>query len=236
MVKLSPRMKAIANQIIPGQSVADIGTDHAYIPIYLFQKKISPKIILTDINEGPLEKARIRLQSVGLYDDLNDIRKGSGLSVLEPAEVDAVVVAGMGGLLIAEMLAADINKSITFSRFVLQPRTASSDLRVWLTTNGFSIIGEHLAKEGKRICEIITATPFVFSANGEKFLEEIDFEIPPMLVESKDPLLEAFLCDKISKTQEIIRALRNEKSSESKNRNIALEDRIKALNERKTAL
>lgn len=236
MIKLSPRMKAIADQISPGQSVADIGTDHAYVPIYLFQNKLSSKIILTDIKEGPLKKAIAHLDSVGLYDHLNDIRRGSGISVLEASEVDTVVIAGMGGLLIVEMLAADINKSKTFLRFVLQPRTASSDLRKWLSSTGFSIIGEHLAKEGKRICEIITATPSEFCLEGEIFLEEIDFEVPPLLTESNDPLLKTFLSDKISKTQTIINALEYEKASDSKDRVINLKNKIKTLTERKEAL
>lgn len=236
MIKLSPRMKAIANQVLLGQSVADIGTDHAYIPIYLFENKLSPKIILTDRRKGPLEKASAHLQDVGLSDELNDLRMGNGLSVLAPAEVDAVVIAGMGGLLIAEILAEDIDKSYTFSRFILQPRTASSSLRAWLVDNRFSIIGEHLAKEGNRICEIITAVPAVWGVVGEEFSEEIDFEVPPMLFMGNDPLLEIFLRDKISKTQKVLHALEQAGSNGFEKRKRSLKQRINVLNERKMML
>lgn len=237
MIKLSSRLQAIADQILPGQSVVDIGTDHAFIPIYLFQNKLVSKIILTDSREGPLEKARVHLQNVGLSDELNDIRAGNGLSVLAPAEVNAVVIAGMGGLLIVEILAFDIEKSKTFTRLVLQPRSASSDLRRWLDLQGFSIIGEHLAKEGKRICEIITVVPITLRfEEKENFSEEIDYEIPPILMKNKDPLLYEFLNDKIVSTQKILDHLSQEKSIESTERKYSLKKRIKILNERKTML
>jgi tRNA A22 N-methylase len=105
-----------------------------------------------------------------------------------------------------------------------------------LFNNNFLIVGEHLAQEGQRICEIITVKPSTFHFVGEKFLDEIDFEIPPMLAALHDPLLDTFLNDKILKTQVILDALENIKSVESKKRKLILENRLKILKERKTVL
>ena len=236
MVKLSSRMKAIADQVPSGQSVADIGTDHAIIPIYLFEGNFSNKIILTDSKEGPLQKARANLQRHGLLNVLTDLRMGEGLSVLKPAEVDVVIIAGMGGLLITEILSADIKKSLTFPYFILQPRTASSELRIWLNNNNFSIVAEHLAKEGSRICEIITVKPASSHLSGEVFSEAIDFEIPPLLAVASDPLLNKFVDAKISNTQAILDTLESAESADSKKRRLVLENRLTILKERKNML
>ncbi|NCB41759.1 MAG: SAM-dependent methyltransferase [Clostridia bacterium] len=236
MINLSPRMNAIANQILPGQSVADIGTDHACIPIYLHQSNISSKIILTDSKKGPLQKAKANFQRFGLSDVLTDVRLGNGLSVLAPSEVDAVIIAGMGGSLIAEILAADLNKSMTFSHYVLQPQTTSSELRAWLNHHNFSIVGECLVQEGSRICEVITVKPSTFCSFGEDFVQEMDYEIPRILFESKDPLLKKFIEDKISKTQKILNHLALNESCESKKRELILKNRLRTLEERKATL
>lgn len=236
MIKLSSRMKAIADQIVPGQRVADIGTDHANIPIYLFQKKISTKIILTDSKDGPLLKAKSNLESHGLLDVLTDIRKGNGLAVLNSKEVDAVIIAGMGGLLIIEILAADLKKSMSFSQFVLQPRSAAAELRAWLAANHFSIVGEHLAEEGNRICEILTVRPAFSHLDAESFSEEIDFEIPPLLLAARDPLFDAFLNAKILHVEAILDTLANVNTPPAQKRKLILENHLKALKERKTLL
>lgn len=236
MITLSARMKAIADEILPGQSVADIGTDHAMLPIYLYENGISPKIILTDSKEGPLCKARANLSKFELPDTVSDLRLGSGLSVLKPAETDAVVIAGMGGLLICGILGADLDKTRTFSRFVLQPRTAADELRAWLHDGGFSIVNEKLAAEGNRISEIITVSPCESVLGKEEFHEALDFEIPPLLFRLKDPLTGSFIDKKIRQAREILDNLAKSKSVYSRKASAGIDLRIKQLNERKARL
>jgi len=154
MIKLSERLKLIADQVEPGERVADIGTDHGYIPIYLKENKISDIAIMADISEGSLAKAKENALE-------GDFRLGSGISVLEPAEVDCVIIAGMGGLLITEILGADISLSRSFKKYVLQARNRVGELRKWLIGNDFSIEKNLLVREGKAICEIIVAKPKV---------------------------------------------------------------------------
>ncbi|NLC52170.1 MAG: SAM-dependent methyltransferase, partial [Firmicutes bacterium] len=147
-MRLSDRLNTIASYIKKGESIADIGTDHALLPIFLWKKGICKKIIISDINEGPLEKARANINR--LCPDMDvDIRKGSGIETLLNNEVDTVIIAGMGGLLIIDILGYDINKARSFGRYILQPRNASDKLRVWLYKNNFDIIDERLVQEGK---------------------------------------------------------------------------------------
>ena len=131
MIKLSERLECIANRIDKGETVADIGTDHGYLPIYLWENKISPKVIMADISKGSLQKAKDNCK-LSQPDFDFDCRLGDGLEVLKPHEVDTVVMAGMGALLIIEMLEWDIIKTRTYKKFILQPRNNLGELVKWL--------------------------------------------------------------------------------------------------------
>jgi len=194
MIKLSDRLQKIADFIEPGESVADIGTDHGFLPAALWERGKSPRIILSDINPGPLKKTTANLDRFFPGKEF-DIRIGSGIRTLKPAEVDVVVIAGMGGLLIAEILGDDPEKARSFKKLILQPRNAQNKLRAWLLENGFAIRDEALVRERKYLCEIILAAPGgpVLKKNPD----DIDLEISPILFEKKDPLLVEFIENKI---------------------------------------
>src|SRR5690554_6508909 len=96
-MNLSPRLQIIANHVPKDSICGDIGTDHAYVPIYLIQNNICNGIIATDINRGPLEIAKEQIEAAG-YKDQIETRLGNGLKPIKPGEVDCVVIAGMGGL------------------------------------------------------------------------------------------------------------------------------------------
>jgi len=192
MMKLSPRLKKIAEQINAGETMADIGTDHGFLPIYLWENKICPKVIMADISSGSLLKAR---ENCEMYDpDASfDLRLGSGIEVLKEAEVDAVVMAGMGGILMTEILEKDIKKSLSFRKLILQPRKDVGKLRYWLFNNGFSITNEALVREGKYICEIITAVPKEVAITRQMNGDDIEYEFPHSLIDYNDELLEEYL-------------------------------------------
>ena len=152
----SSDLLSIAESVSGAGTVADIGTDHGYIPIWLTQQKACRKVILSDINAGPLEKAR---ENIGrhLPEVSFDIRHGAGISVLRNGEADAVIIAGMGGILIRDILAEDEEKTKSFPKFILQPRNYSRRLRAWIgKTPYLEITDESLACEGRRLCEIMT--------------------------------------------------------------------------------
>ena len=174
MTKLSDRLQLIADQIQKGETMADIGTDHGFLPIYLREEDICPQVIMTDISEPSLQKAKGYAGAFQFGSEM-DFRAGNGLQVLESGEVDNVVIAGMGGILMTEILGDDIAKSRSFKRFVFQPRNHSEILRWWLTKNGFIITDNLLVREGKFICEIIVARP----ADTDAAQEDTDYRDEP---------------------------------------------------------
>ena len=198
MIKLSERLECIANRIDKGETVADIGTDHAYLPIYLWENEVSPKVIMADISKGSLQKAKENCNLT--HPDVDfDCRLGDGLEVLQPHEVDTVVMAGMGALLIIEMLEWDIIKTRSYKKFILQPRNNLGELVKWLKFNNFDIIHYDLVKEGKRICEILTASTQdtksdsddCFSRKVKKMDDEssdstAEYDFPDLLLEHRN--------------------------------------------------
>jgi len=213
MIVLSERLDKIASFVRYGDRVADIGTDHGYIPIYLKQRGISRFIVAGDINEGPLEKLEENLEKY-LGGDREGIvaRLGSGLEVIQPREVNTVVIAGMGGLLMQDILSADWKRTKSVERFILQPRNAQDKLRKWLLENGFRITGEVLARENRFIWEIMCAEPANFDDEKEATGLELEkklkseyfggkreqYEVGQLIIKNRDPLIQEFIANKLS--------------------------------------
>lgn len=206
MLKLSDRLQKIADFIEPGESIADIGTDHGFLPVALWESGKSPHVVLSDINAGPLEKARFNINKYFPEKEF-DIRIGSGIQTLKSAEVDVIVIAGMGGLLITEIIGDDLEKSKSYRKLILQPRNGQEKLRLWLIENGFTIADEVLVKEGKYFCEIILAVPG--GKSQEIKPDDIDLEISPILFVKKDPLLVEFIENKIRIEKKVYEAIQN---------------------------
>ncbi len=221
MVKLSDRLQWIADRTKPGETVADIGTDHGLLPIFLYERGIAPRVILCDINSGPLEKAKENLNRFLPGKDF-DLRQGNGLGPLMAGEADAVVIAGMGGLLIADILAAEPAKSKALKRLLLQPRNHGVELRRWLWGSGYEIYDETLVREGRHLCEILCARPLTqeelagdFRTDPPRGSDWLSFEVSPILVERSDPLLPEFLKNKIRVERKIESAIRSGADSQS---------------------
>jgi len=153
-LNLSPRLKTIAQSIKNCNIVADIGSDHAYLPIYLIKTGKANKAIATDINEGPAEISKKRIKKYGL-DGLIQVRVGNGLSVINEDEADIIVIAGMGGILIKDILEAGITIAKNANQIILQPMRDSRILIKWLIDNSFEIIGGEVIKEDNKFYEII---------------------------------------------------------------------------------
>lgn len=153
---LTPRLNKIASLVPQGTVVADIGTDHAYIPVYCVLNGICPKAIAMDINEGPLDNARDTVNTYGVS-DLVELRLSNGMEKLCAREAGTVVIAGMGGLLIKSILERHIDRLSEGTILILQPMLAPKELREYLYKSGNAVIGEYLAKEGDKIYNIITA-------------------------------------------------------------------------------
>ena len=153
-MKLTNRLLKIASLVSENKRVADIGTDHGYIPVYLLNKGIIDFAILADVNKGPLENARSEVK-INKLEDKVDLRLGSGIEVLKKGEVDEVIIAGMGGILISELLEANKEVAHSLDKLILQPMQAQEELRKYLLNNGYEILNECLEKEDFRLYEIM---------------------------------------------------------------------------------
>ena len=202
-MKLTDRLLKIASLVTEGKRVADIGTDHGYIPVYLLNKNIVPFAILADVNKGPLENARKEVRHNNLLDK-TDLRLGSGIEVLKKDEVDEVIIAGMGGILISELLEANKEVAHSVDKLILQPMQAQDELRKYLFSNGYEILNEVLVKEDFRIYEILEVK---YTGKNTEVEDEVYFEVGKKLIENKDELLNEFIDKKIYKYNSIIEKL-----------------------------
>lgn len=142
------RLSSAVPYITFGGCVADIGTDHAYLPIYLMQKGIISRSVACDINEGPIESARVHIAEAGFSDRIVTLHT-DGLHGVEPYAPDDVLIFGMGGELIVKILSEAPWIQNERIGLILQPMSRASALRRWLCENGFSIVGEALSYEEK---------------------------------------------------------------------------------------
>lgn len=150
---LSPRLAAIAAQVPQGARLADIGTDHAYLPVSLLLAGTIHRAVASDVNQGPLRRGRETARLYGVEDKI-EFRRCDGLTGLDAGQADAVVVAGMGGELIARILeAAPWTRDVLL---LLQPMSAQPELRRWLNGNGYRIQRETLAREGEKLYVVFT--------------------------------------------------------------------------------
>lgn len=186
--------------------MADIGTDHGFLPIYLWETGICTHVIMADISRGSLDKARDNCRMLHPEQEF-DLRLGSGIEVLGNGEVDAVAIAGMGGILMTEILGADLKKAHSFRRLILQPRNHVGRLRYWLLNNGFKIVNEQLVREGKFICEILTVEPKEVAVSLNQEENDIEYEYPHSLLRFKNELTEEYLQRKLLLETQILRSM-----------------------------
>lgn len=152
-VKLNERLHVVTSFVKKGSVVADIGTDHALLPIYLLQQGISNSVIACDVKKGPLNRAKKAVEETGLTNQIS-CRLGDGLEPLKEDEVDTIVIAGMGGETIVNILSScqwTKNKNL---RFIFQPMTHSEVLRSYLYQNGFCIEKEKVIREDSHLYTI----------------------------------------------------------------------------------
>lgn len=154
-LELSPRLRTAADLVPEGARLADVGTDHAYLPAALILEDRLPFAIAADLRQGPLERARATVREYGLTGKVV-FRLCDGLRGIRPDEVDAVAIAGMGGETIAAILGAAPWTRERDIPLILQPMSSMPDLRKWLGENGYGIEEERLAREGDTIYTVLS--------------------------------------------------------------------------------
>ena len=187
MALLSDRLKAVAEMITPGIPVADIGCDHAYLPIYLVRENISPYVVACDVNAGPVIRAQENIEDVDLAENI-DVRQGDGLSVLTPGEVKSVVFAGMGGKLMIRILSEGEDVLEKVSEIIMEPQSDVAALRHFLQDRGFRIISENMVSEEGKFYPIIKAVHGTMDWD-----REIYFRYGKILLREENPVLHEFL-------------------------------------------
>lgn len=214
-LKLSKRIARIASFVPRGSVVADIGTDHALLPIYLIREGICPRVFACDFYPGPLETAMANVLLFGLGGQI-EVRQGNGLQALDPEEVDVIVVAGMGGAKIRDLLSAAPAVLVSVKRLVLQPQGGAVVVRRWLANNNWLLLDEDLVLENERFYEIIVAEPLPEGKDLTVPENELLFEIGPLLLEKRHLLLVPFLQEKVKNAEIILKALRHARTPAAK--------------------
>ncbi|MPQ42226.1 tRNA (adenine(22)-N(1))-methyltransferase [Clostridium tarantellae] len=227
-MELSLRLKIIANYVDNCESVADIGTDHGYIPIYLVKKGICEKAIASDINKGPIEKAKINVSFEGLTSKIQ-CRLGGGLKPLKNNEVNGVIIAGMGGNLTRDILIDDLEKIKLYDFIILQPAQNPEVLREYLYINKFEIINEDLIKDEDKYYELFKVK---YNENKKPLLLEnkINYEISPILMQQNHPMIKEYIKHKINRYENILNYIKEDTDS-ANNRKKYLNKTIGALKE-----
>ena len=200
---MTPRLIALASHVGRGASLADIGTDHAYLPIYLMLCGKIISAVAADINKGPLSGAEDNIRAFGLGTKIKTVLS-NGFSSVDGNSFDTAVIAGMGGILISEIL----KSAPRGKKYILQPMKSSPELHEFLFKNGYRICKETLAREDNRLYNIIsvcdgktgTFAPVDLYLNGflkkDPLFEEYKKSLVKKLQKKKDGLLKSANPDK----------------------------------------
>ncbi len=185
---LSKRLEAILNLVPEQARMADIGCDHAYLPIQLVRYHRVVRAIGCDINQAPLDGARANLQRMNIDKSKIELRLGSGFQPILPGEIDVATIAGMGGSLMVDILddGAAIVKEL--KRLILSPNVAAWRLREWAVANQFSIVEEQLIEENGRYYELLCLEP----AAASVCYTPVEIYFGPHLLKKKDAVTSAY--------------------------------------------
>ncbi len=200
---ISKRLLCCASMVQPGSRVADIGTDHGYLGIYLLQSGAARHVIACDLRKDPLENARRNAKLFGVDGEMK-LRLSDGLEKILPDEVDTVVMAGMGGDLIQKILSQCPWRKREGLQFILQPQSAGNVLRRWLCEDGFEIQREEPVQDGHflyTVMDIRQGEPAPLTPGTEY--------ASPALLASGSPLVGNYLARVENALQETVRGLTN---------------------------
>lgn len=206
MIQLSKRLKTVASFVTKGKRVVDIGTDHGYIPIYLVQSGKVPYALAMDINKGPLKHADINIAKYNLQNNI-ETRLSAGLREYNAGEAESIVIAGMGGNLIVEILSADADKWKTVDELILSPHSEIELVRRYLANNGMIIVKECMIVDEGKYYVVMCAKKGVSDYTATEH-----YRYGKLMLEQKDEVLYEYLKKEFNKKMQIEEALKKAQS------------------------
>lgn len=208
-MELSKRLSLIVDHIDECDTLVDVGTDHGYIPICVVKNGICKNAIASDINKDPLDKAKLNSIFEGVDENI-DTRLGGGLETIEEGEAEGLVIAGMGGNLIRDILENDKDKAKSFKFMILQPAQNPEVLREYLYTNGYEVIAEDLCIDEDKYYELFKVR---VKEGEETELDPIYYEISPKLLREKHNLMGDYINSKKEKYEKILSFIEDDTES-----------------------
>ena len=211
-MKLSDRLQAVADSVTANLIVADIGTDHGYVPIYLLLNGICEKAFAMDINEGPILRAKEHIIENGLESKI-ETRISNGFEKLKPKEAECGIIAGMGGELMVTILREGLKTVKCLKELVLSPHSEIMLVRRYLHEIGFRIINEKMLIDDGKFYTVIKAVP-----GKDKDYSETEYKFGAILIEERNEILREYLQKEKNKINTIISGLEKSNTDNSKKR------------------
>lgn len=224
-MELSKRLQAVARLVTPDLKIADIGTDHAYIPIWLVEQGISPSAIAMDINQGPLEKAKENIVLHGLTSRIKT-RQSDGMRQLKPSEAESVVIAGMGGGLVIKILEDVKEQDLGIKEWILQPQSELKKVREYLNESGYRIVDETMILDEGKFYPMMKA----IKGKQEVYREE-ELSYGKLLLKNRNPILKMFLEKEFELKNGIYETLKKTSGQSAQKRVSELEEEISVIRE-----
>ncbi len=224
-MQISKRLRTVAAMVTEGYRVADIGTDHAYVPIFLVTEGKIEQALAMDIGKGPLERAKEHIREYGLEKKIAT-RLSDGLAEFIQGEADSIVIAGMGGALMARILSDGAEKCAGVKELILSPQSEIFLVREWLGEHGWQIERETMLVEDGKYYTVIRAVP-----GDEPELKPVEALYGRYLLESKNQILHEFLGKERETVHRIADSLANEQGEHIENRKKELADKLLMIEE-----
>lgn len=229
-MQLSKRLQMVADLVTPGNRVADVGCDHAYISIYLAEKKLSPHVIAMDINRGPIERAKENIRKYG-FESIIEVRKSDGIKLLQSGEADTILIAGMGGALMKQILSDRPEILSDTEELILQPQSEIYLIREVLRDYGFFITAENmLIEDGKYyVCMKAEADRRIPDTGPYELTDREHFYFGKLLLEHKNPVLREYLIREKQQLETINQSLSEVSTEQSLLRQQEIRDELELI-------
>ncbi len=233
-MELSRRLQAVADLVSENEIVADIGTDHGYIPIYLVQSGKCSKVFAMDINEGPYLRAKQHVAGYGLSEKIIT-RLSNGMNALEHGEATSIIIAGMGGGLVIKILEQDRRLWPELSELILQPQSELSKVRTYLLENQWEILEEDMVfEDGKYYPMMKVKRNYKNNKETNKLQKQYnDFKLEygPCLIEKKHPVLLKFIEREIKLKESVLHSLEGKSGEHIEQRRNELNEEVEVAYE-----